>query len=101
MPEAEGERRAARWTRYGTGDARFGMSAPARRVWAALGVVYFVWGSTYLGIKVAVETLPPLLAAGTRFLAAGALLSLVLALRGRSLRISARDLLSCAVAGLL
>ena len=77
------------------------MSAPARRVWAALGVVYFVWGSTYLGIKVAVETLPPLLAAGTRFLAAGALLSLVLALRGRSLRISARDLLSCAVAGLL
>ncbi len=40
----------------------------------ALASVYLVWGSTYLAIKVAVETIPPLLAAGTRFLIAGAIL---------------------------
>lgn len=45
-----------------------------KRVWAALGVVYVVWGSTYLAIRVADRTLPPLLMAGTRFLVAGGLL---------------------------
>ncbi|TML49707.1 MAG: EamA family transporter, partial [Actinobacteria bacterium] len=77
------------------------MTAPARNVWLALGVIYFVWGSTYLGIKIAVETLPPLLTAGTRFLTAGLILVLILALRGRSLRISSRELLSSALVGLL
>ena len=77
------------------------MSAPVRHVWAALLVVYVVWGSTYLGIKVAVETMPPLLAAGSRFLTAGALLAGVLALRGTSLRISGRELGASAVAGTL
>src|SRR5262245_49100808 len=47
------------------------------RVWSALGVVYVVWGSTYLAIRVALETMPPFLMAATRFLAAGALLSVV------------------------
>ena len=41
---------------------------------AALGVVYVVWGSTYLGIALAIETMPPLLMAALRFLVAGALL---------------------------
>ena len=41
---------------------------------AALAVVYVVWGSTYLGIAVAIESLPPLLMGGARFLVAGALL---------------------------
>jgi len=41
---------------------------------AALGAVYFIWGSTYLAIKVAVAALPPVFAAGVRFLAAGSLL---------------------------
>ena len=36
---------------------------------AALLVVYIVWGSTYLAIRVGVETIPPLLGAGTRFIA--------------------------------
>lgn len=45
-----------------------------RRVWAALGIVYLVWGSTYLAIRVAVETIPPFLMAATRFLVAGGLL---------------------------
>ena len=39
----------------------------------ALGLVYVLWGSTYTGIAYALETLPPLLLSGTRFLAAGAL----------------------------
>jgi drug/metabolite transporter (DMT)-like permease len=37
----------------------------------ALAAVYVIWGSTYLAIKFAIETLPPLLMAGTRFLIAG------------------------------
>jgi drug/metabolite transporter (DMT)-like permease len=41
---------------------------------AALATVYLVWGSTYLGIALAIETMPPLLMAGARFLLAGALL---------------------------
>jgi drug/metabolite transporter (DMT)-like permease len=43
-------------------------------VWAALITVYILWGSTYLGIRIAVQTMPPLLFAGVRFLIAGALL---------------------------
>ena len=41
---------------------------------AALAAVYVVWGSTYLGIKVALEGFPPMLLGATRFLLAGALL---------------------------
>jgi drug/metabolite transporter (DMT)-like permease len=37
--------------------------------------IYLVWGSTYLGIRIVVETLPPFLMAGTRFLVAGALIA--------------------------
>lgn len=40
----------------------------------ALGIVYVVWGSTYLAIRVALETMPPFLMAAARFLVAGALL---------------------------
>jgi len=40
----------------------------------AFATIYFVWGSTYLAIRVAVETMPPFLMAGTRFLVAGTLL---------------------------
>jgi drug/metabolite transporter (DMT)-like permease len=43
-------------------------------VWAALATIYLVWGSTYLGIMVAIETLPPLLMSGARFVVAGAIL---------------------------
>jgi drug/metabolite transporter (DMT)-like permease len=41
---------------------------------AALGTLYLVWGSTYLGIRIAIDTIPPLLMAATRFAIAGALL---------------------------
>jgi drug/metabolite transporter (DMT)-like permease len=77
------------------------VTAPAKHVWVALGVVYVVWGSTYLGIKIAVDTIPPLIAAGSRFLTAALLLAAILAWRGVSLRVSRRELWSSAVAGLL
>ncbi len=56
-------------------------TAPEWLVWAALLTVYVVWGSTYLAIAVVVETMPPLLSAGGRFLVAGALLVTVLVVR--------------------
>ncbi len=77
------------------------VTASVRHVWAALLVVYVLWGSTYLGIKIAVETLPPLLAGGSRFLVGGALLAIILALRGTSLRISRRELGGAAIVGAL
>src|SRR5262245_17837408 len=49
---------------------------------AGFATLYLVWGSTYLGIKYAVETLPPLLMAGCRFLLAGVILYVALRLRG-------------------
>ena len=45
--------------------------APSWLVWTALWIVYLVWGSTYLAIRVTVETMPPLLTAAVRFLVAG------------------------------
>ena len=51
-----------------------GVDAPNWKIIAALITVYVVWGSTYLAIRIAIETLPPFLMAGTRFAIAGALL---------------------------
>src|SRR5919202_712676 len=55
--------------------------APEWMVWMCLGIVYVVWGSTYLAISVADETMPPLLTSGVRFLTAGAIVYAVLRLR--------------------
>jgi len=49
---------------------------------AAFAAIYLVWGSTYVAIKIGIETMPPFLMAGFRFLAAGAPLYLFLRLRG-------------------
>ncbi|CAM5568272.1 drug/metabolite exporter YedA [Streptomyces avidinii] len=57
------------------------MPTSTARVWTALGLVYVVWGSTYLGIRIVVETMPPFLSAGARFLTAGALLAGIVAWR--------------------
>lgn len=48
--------------------------ATALQIAAALAAVYVLWGSTYLAIAVAIETIPPLLMAGVRYLIAGSLL---------------------------
>jgi drug/metabolite transporter (DMT)-like permease len=73
------------------------------RVWAALGVVYVVWGSTYLAIRFAIETLPPLVSGGLRFVIAGLLmLALVWLLRGRAaLRATPAQIATAAVSGTL
>lgn len=44
------------------------------RVIGAFAAIYLIWGSTYLGIRFALETLPPLLIGGSRFIFAGAVL---------------------------
>jgi drug/metabolite transporter (DMT)-like permease len=56
---------------------RSGAGTPATRVWLALGTVYLIWGSTYLGIKYGLETKPPFLMGSLRFLAAGGVLYLL------------------------
>lgn len=69
----------------------------------ALAIVYVVWGSTYLAIRVVVRDLPPLASASWRFLLAGVVLAAILvAHRGwRRLAATPRQLLGCAVLGLL
>ena len=61
------------------------------RLIAAFAAVYIVWGSTYLAIRFAVETLPPLLMAGARFALAGAILLLWSRLRSGDAPPTARD----------
>src|SRR5215218_7090607 len=61
------------------------------RLWLALATVYLVWGSTYLAIRVMVETVPPLLGSGVRFLLAGAVLYPVLPAR----QVGASALVGC------
>jgi drug/metabolite transporter (DMT)-like permease len=51
-----------------------GVHVPPLLIWLALGAVYVIWGSTYLGIRYAIRTIPPFLMASTRFLIAGAAL---------------------------
>jgi drug/metabolite transporter (DMT)-like permease len=71
------------------------------KTWTALVTVYVIWGSTYLAIAITGETIPPLFAVSTRFITAGALMAAIVALRGGSLRITRRALVSCVVIGLL
>jgi len=65
------------------------MSSPAKQgaassaaIWSALIAIYIVWGSTYLAIRFAVETMPPFLTGGFRFLIAGGVLYIFRRLRG-------------------
>jgi drug/metabolite transporter (DMT)-like permease len=72
-------------------------------VWAALTVVYIVWGSTYLAIRIVVETIPPFLGAAFRFLAAAVILGVVLVIREGPgvLKVPPRRLASAAMVGIL
>ena len=70
------------------------------KVWTALWAVYIIWGSTYLAIAVAVETIPPMLAVSTRFIVAGAIMALVvLGARRHDARSPAGRSLSCVLIG--
>ncbi len=59
------------------------MQASKTRLTLAFAAIYLVWGSTYLGIRVAVEGLPPFLMASLRFVVAGSTLLSFLAIRER------------------
>jgi len=76
-------------------------AAPAWLVWSALWVVYLVWGSTYLAIRVVVETVPPLIAGGARFVAAGAIMQLVLMVRRgvKGVAVTGKEILACTLVG--
>src|SRR5256885_8677937 len=75
-------------------------SASPLAIWSALGAVYVIWGSTYLAIAIAVQTLPPLLSAGIRFCIAGLVLLAFVAAR-RGVRVGREQLLGAAIVGLL
>jgi drug/metabolite transporter (DMT)-like permease len=60
------------------GDGR----ASSAAIWTALSAVYVIWGTTYLAIHVVNESLPPLIAAGIRFLVAGSVLYAITVRRG-------------------
>lgn len=71
------------------------------KIWAALGIVYVVWGSTYFAIKISVETMPPILSAGLRFAVAGVLLGTILALRSTPLRVPWREARAALIIGVM
>jgi drug/metabolite transporter (DMT)-like permease len=81
--------------------ARPDRQAPTWLIWSALWVVYLVWGSTYLAIRYVVETMPPLLAGGVRFIVAGAIMQLVLMIRRgfKGVSVSPKEVLACALVG--
>jgi drug/metabolite transporter (DMT)-like permease len=61
------------------------MVAPTKtRIIIAFAALYLVWGSTYLGIRFAIESIPPFLMAGTRFLLAGMIMFAIAWSRGTS-----------------
>lgn len=70
--------------------------------WLALGVIYVVWGSTYMAIRIVVRELPPFAAAGARFLAAGLVMAGIASITDRNHpRPGRRQLLDYAVIGVL
>jgi drug/metabolite transporter (DMT)-like permease len=67
----------------------------------AFALVYFFWGSTYLGIDIAVERIPPALMCGIRFLIAGVFMLAFCGLRGRKIFYSPTQLGQMALVGVL
>ncbi len=67
----------------------------------AFGLVYLLWGSTYLAIDIAVQTIPPALMCGVRFSIAGVVMLAVCAATGRKVLYSPRQIALAAVVGLL
>ena len=67
----------------------------------AFGLVYLFWGSTYLAIDIAVQTIPPALMCGVRFSIAGVVMLAVCAATGRRILYSPRQIALSAVVGLL
>jgi drug/metabolite transporter (DMT)-like permease len=80
------------------------MTSSQRDRWTlilAFGLVYLFWGSTYLGIAIAVERIPPALMCATRFLIAGSLMLAYCGIRGRQILYRPRQFGHMAVVGIL
>ena len=75
-------------------------SSSSLKLWVNLLLVYVIWGSTFLGVRYALETLPPLLTNTIRFLVGGVLLFAFTLLRGYSIP-SLKQWLSAAWVGVL
>ena len=69
--------------------------------WVAFAIVCVVWGTTYLGIAIALETIPPLLLTSSRFVAAGLIMLLIAKLRGEAIPRDRRTLANLALIGFL
>jgi drug/metabolite transporter (DMT)-like permease len=77
-------------------------TTPSRwKIIVAFALVYVFWGSTYLGIGIAVEHIPPALMCAVRFLIAGVLMLAYCALTGRRVRYSPSELAHMAMVGIL
>lgn len=72
-------------------------------LWAALATLYVVWGSTYLGIAIAIESIPPFLMLAIRFAVAGSILLVFEIARGNLLRVrpSLRQVRDASIVGAL
>jgi drug/metabolite transporter (DMT)-like permease len=86
----------------GAGGSQTAAGSPAA-IWSAMAIVYVVWGSTYLAIALVIDTMPPLVALGTRFLTAAAVLAAhVVVRRGRAVLVVTRaELASSVLIGVL
>jgi len=69
--------------------------------WVAFATICVVWGTTYLAIAIALETIPPLLLTGTRFTAAGVIMLALAALRGERIPRDLKSLANLALVGFL
>jgi drug/metabolite transporter (DMT)-like permease len=69
--------------------------------YGAFAIVCVVWGTTYLFIRIALETIPPLLLTGSRFTAAGLIMLFIARLRGEALPRDLRTLANLAFVGFL
>jgi drug/metabolite transporter (DMT)-like permease len=69
--------------------------------YAAFATVCVVWGTTYLGIAIALESVPPLLLTGSRFVIAGLIMLVIAKLRGERIPVDRRTLANLALIGFL
>jgi len=68
------------------------------RIWIALFALYIVWGSTYLGMRIAIETIPPFVHGAIRFFISGVILFVWQRFAGQPMP-TARQWISCAIIG--
>jgi drug/metabolite transporter (DMT)-like permease len=76
-------------------------AASSGAIWGSLWIVYIVWGSTYLGIAIAIESMPPSLSLGLRFLVAGTAMATFVGIRHgwSSLHVTGRQAASAMLVG--